>query len=257
MAIDLGQFRELGYQVIPGIIPEALVREAHSFLAAQVDRMLEVLAPHGGTGGEITTALRSDPSLSQDIKVLMTGHFPLDVRLDAKLRNIPRNPDVRALLRAIHQTEGLKMHMPPMARFIMPGNAEAGVPPHQDASYNDHMDNFITMWVPLVPVDARCGGVTVYTGAPRHKIEVTRKVQNGVWMEGISTDDFVAHPCVPMRPGDVLIFDRYLVHGSMPNLSNRIRFSLDYRFFPATSPSSKHYLDMQTWEVCNPETAHV
>jgi hypothetical protein len=259
---DLSKFRELGYQVITNVIPAELVTGIRQFLSDHVDKMLDRLSKFGVSsninlaGSQIAGVLRSTPSLSDDLKILMTGHFPLDVRLDETLLSIPKNNRVRGLLESIHETNSLRMHMPPMARYIMPGNAEAGVPPHQDVSYNGHMDNFITMWVPLVPVDAKCGGVTAYAGGPKRKIEVVKRVENGVWIEGIPTDSLHAEHCVPMNPGDVLVFDRFLVHGSMPNTSDRIRFSLDYRFFPTSSPSSKHYLDMNTWKVFEPERIH-
>jgi ectoine hydroxylase-related dioxygenase (phytanoyl-CoA dioxygenase family) len=57
-----------------------------------------------------------------------------------------------------------------------------------------------------------------------------------------------------MAPGDALIFNPYVVHGSMPNLSNRIRFSIDCRFFGGDARTSKHYLDMTTWSVVAPTT---
>jgi hypothetical protein len=259
---DLSKFRELGYQVIANVIPAELVADIQHFLGEHVDKMLDTLSKFGVTsdintaGGQIAATLRNTSSLSDDLKVLMTGHFPLEVRLDKKLLSIPKDGRVRGLLESIHETKSLRMHMPPMARYIMPGNTEAGVPPHQDVSYNGHMDNFITMWVPLVPVDAKCGGVTAYPGGPKRKIEVVKRVENGVWIEGIPTEGLHAENCVPMNPGDVLVFDRFLVHGSMPNTSDRIRFSLDYRFFPASSPSSKHYLDMNSWEVFQPESVH-
>jgi len=259
LKFNLGKFDRDGYQVIREVIPTDIVTRIHDFLRSHVDRMIETIGVSKdlkSAGAEIANLLRTDASLPQDLRVLMTGHFPTQIRLDEMLRDIPKNANVRALLEAVHRTDRLKMHMPPMARFIMPGNVEAGVPPHQDVSYNEHMDNFITVWVPLVPVDASCGGVTAFVGAPKRKIEVSSKVKNGVWIEGIPTDDLSAENCVPMSPGDVLIFDRYLVHGSMPNISDRVRFSLDYRFFPATSPSAKHYLDMQSWEVCKPETVN-
>ena len=57
------------------------------------------------------------------------------------------------------------MHMPPTARFILPGNSAAAVPPHQDVSYNHHLTDFITAWVPFHPIDEESGGVAVFSGS--------------------------------------------------------------------------------------------
>ena len=58
-----------------------------------------------------------------------------------------------------------------------------------------------------------------------------------------------------MAPGDVLIFRPYVVHGSMPNISKKIRFSIDCQFLGSSAESySKHYLDMTAWSVVAPKT---
>jgi hypothetical protein len=41
----------------------------------------------------------------------------------------------------------------------------------------------------------------------------------------------------------------------MPNVSDHIRFSVDYRFFGRNQTSSKHVLDMQSWKVVAPAFA--
>src|SRR5208282_2349314 len=55
-------------------------------------------------------------------------------------------------------------------------------------------------------------------------------------------------------PGDVLIFHRYMLHASLPNNSDRIRLSLDMRYFGAEGRTSKHYLDVQQAIVYEPFT---
>jgi ectoine hydroxylase-related dioxygenase (phytanoyl-CoA dioxygenase family) len=77
--------------------------------------------------------------------------------------------------------------------------------------------------------------------------------QNGVWIEGVPVEGLKPVNCVPMVPGDVLIFNPYVVHGSMPNVSDKIRYSIDCRFFGSDGKSSKHYLDLATWSVTAPE----
>ena len=89
---------------------------------------------------------------------------------------------------------------------------------------------FITLWIPLVEIDSKCGGVTVYPGSDNVQ-QKTMKLNHGVWFDKIDVSGTVAVDCAPMAKGDVLIFNRFLAHKSMPNLSNRIRFSLDLRFF--------------------------
>jgi hypothetical protein len=55
-----------------------------------------------------------------------------------------------------------------------------------------------------------------------------------------------------MDVGDALLLNKWIVHESVPNVSSRIRYSIDFRFFSGRDSSSKHLLDMQTWKVIEP-----
>jgi Phytanoyl-CoA dioxygenase (PhyH) len=257
---SIAQFREQGYQSFKQVIPAALVATLHRLLAPEVDENLALLS-RVGVKPDIATAAhdiaaslggaRAD-QLDHETRSLMTGHFPTKLRLSTTFWEIPRTQALQDILRAALGSDRLCMHMPPMARYILPNNLEAGVPPHQDASYNSHMNGFVTVWMPLVDVDAQCGGVTIYQGRKDGFIPVTKRVRNGIWTEGVPVDGLTPVDCVPMAPGDILMFNPYVVHGSMPNLSNRIRFSIDCRFFSDDATTSKHYLDMTSWSVVAP-----
>ena len=259
---SISQFQDKGYQVFNNVIPPELVARLHRVLASEVDKILALLArvgvePDIAPAARDIVALLNDPrsagELDHDTRVLMTGHFPTQLRLSELFWEIPRTPALRTILEAALGSDRLRMHMPPMARFVLPNNSEAGVPAHQDATYNDHMNGFVTVWLPLVDINDQCGGVTIYEGRKEGVIPVTRLVQNGVWTEAVSVQGLTPVHCVPMSPGDALIFNPYVVHGSMPNISNRIRFSIDCRFFGSEAETSKHYLDMTTWSVVAPK----
>jgi ectoine hydroxylase-related dioxygenase (phytanoyl-CoA dioxygenase family) len=190
--------------------------------------------------------------IDRDLRVIMTGQYPLNVRMDPRLWSVPKSPGVQDLLSSVLGSSNLRMHMPPMARFVYPGNADAGVPAHQDVTYNKHMSDFITLWVPLVNIDPECGGVTVYPGSDKVQLK-TEMLEHGIWYGDIDVSGLRPIDCEPMATGDVLIFNRFLAHKSMANLSSRIRFSLDLRFFTDRDYSEKHYLDMTTWKVVAPD----
>jgi hypothetical protein len=260
---SLAQFREQGYQIFHNVMPPGLIAMLYGVLAAEVDKILGMLGragvePDVATAAKGIVALLSGPSaatLDHDTRVLMTGHFPTELRLSKVFWEIARTEALRDILAAALESDRLRMHMPPMARFILPNNSEAGVPAHQDASYNDHMNDFVTVWLPLVEIDERCGGVTIYEGRKEGFIPATRLVQNGIWREAVSVEGLKPVHCVPMSPGDILMFNPFVVHGSMPNVSDRIRFSIDCRFFGGNARTSKHYLDMTTWSVVAPTPA--
>ncbi len=258
----MSQFREKGYQIFHNVIPSELVDTLHRLLASEVAGILARLSQIG-VKPDIATAAHDigmwlgSPranQLDQETRVLMTGHFPTELRLSKIFWDIPRTPALQDILKTALGSDRLRMHMPPMARYILPNNLEAGVPAHQDASYNDHMNGFVTAWMPLVAIDEQCGGVTIFEGRKDGVIPAPKRVQNGVWTEAVSVDGLRPVNCVPMAPGDILIFNPYIVHASMPNLSDRIRFSVDCRFFGSDAETSKHYLDMTTWSVVTPNS---
>jgi Phytanoyl-CoA dioxygenase (PhyH) len=256
------QFREQGYELFRGIIPPVVLTEIHRVLASEVDSVLASLSEIGVEPDVMTAArdiralLSSSRAHELDRKTrhLMTGHFSTELRLSEIFWDIPRTPALQDILKAALRSDQLYMHMPPMARYVLPNNIEAGVPAHQDASYNDHMNNFVTVWMPLVDIDDQCGGVTIYEGRKDGFIPVTKLVQNGVWTEAVPLEGLKPLNCAPMAPGDILMFNPYVVHGSMPNVSNKIRFSMDCRFFGGDATTSKHCLDMTTWSVVAPKS---
>jgi hypothetical protein len=259
MDFETNDFAEKGYQIFRGIVPRERIEAVKGLLEESLERALEMMKPLGirtdtqHVGADIRALLAAPETdkIERDLRVTMTGHFPLDVRLDKTLWEIPRDEDVQAVIKSALGSNSLRMHMPPTARFILPSNSEAGVPAHQDVSYNRHMSDCLTMWVPLVEIDEFCGGVTVFEGSDATELP-TGLNSYGIWNEGVSTEGFDVTNCVPMVPGDVLIFNKLLIHQSMPNVSDRTRFSVDYRFFRESDTSSKHYLDMQSWQVVAP-----
>jgi hypothetical protein len=247
-----------GFAVFRGVIGDDAIRSVRAFLSAKSAEAISTIRKYGlpedllECGRSIQKLLDdSGQRLQRDDAMLLTGHFPLDVRLSQSLWAIPRDPELLALLREILGASRLFMHMPPAARFVLPGNSAAGVPPHQDISYNAHMADFVTIWVPLVEVDAECGGVTIFKGSHRSEIADTT-LSGPVWLREISTSGYERIDCVPMAPGDILVFRPRVIHGSMANDSSRMRLSVDFRFFGENVASTKHYLDLQSWQVTDP-----
>ena len=150
---SMSQFREKGYQLFNNVISPEVVALLYRVLASEVDRILVLLGrvgvePDISNAARDIVALLNSPSanrLDRDTRVLMTGHFPTELRLSETFWEIPRTRALQDILKAALGSDRLRMHMPPMARFILPNNSEAGVPPH----LSDH--------VRLVGKPRRCG----------------------------------------------------------------------------------------------------
>lgn len=261
---DLGPLKKQGYQVLRGLFSAEAVSSIRGLLEKEARSALLSIKPEVSCSDDPAALIAfikkaNDDSavfqrLSKRTRDILTGHFPVETRLSPALEAIPRSERLGDVLRAIFPGQGLKMHMPPMARFVLPKNIYAGVPPHQDISYNKHLGEFVVVWVPFTKIDAECGGVIVHEGSGALD-EQPLDADGKFWLPGIP-DSGLKKVHFEMAPGDALLFNSRVIHESMPNTSDRVRYSCDFRFFAGTTATSRHYLDMSTWKVvAPPETA--
>lgn len=108
---------------------------------------------------------------------------------------------------------------------------------HQDAAYyrryQDGDGRIVSMWMPLVPVDAQAGCLQIMPGSNHTGLLPTIKM--GVDLVGVTEEalqPFSAVTC-DMQPGDVLVFDQYTAHRALDNESDYVRWSFDIRFCSA------------------------
>ena len=252
-----------GYQILRDVVDLSVIDGVRDFLNSRIAPELALAAQAIGCTDvlQIFAAARtmvnktgrdSVDALSKEVKDTLTGHFSLRTRLSKELWDIPREPRLRAAISEVLGSEHLFLHMPPTARFVLPRSEFTGVPAHQDVSYNKHMSDFVTVWVPLVPIDEYCGGVTVYRGSAfAPEVEVTHG--QSLWREPVSVHGYAPEHCA-MNPGDALLLNKWIIHAATPNRSERTRLSIDFRFFGASDGSTKHYLDLQQWRVIPPRT---
>jgi ectoine hydroxylase-related dioxygenase (phytanoyl-CoA dioxygenase family) len=260
--MDVSNFRRDGFQVFESVVPPEVIQEVGSFLANKISETMAPAKAEVGCRtdgefvkviGEIAAGARGGVgSLSKSTRDALSGHFSLETRLSPVLWTVPYSERFQAMLKALLGSDTIFMHMPPTARYVLPGNIHAGVPPHQDISYNKHMTDFVTIWVPFVDIDDECGGVTMYRGSghvPEYKVE---QLASDFWQKGVPTNGYEALHC-KIRAGDVLALNKVIIHGSTANRSNRIRISTDFRFFGGRDRSTKHFLDLQQRKVIPPQ----
>jgi len=258
--MDLSHFKENGYQVLKGVIPSEDISSLGEFLAAESRTALASIrheVPCADDPAEVVAFIKrvhdDDQAfrrLSQRTRDIISGHFGVETRLSPRLLAVPRIEALRAVLHEVFPGQGLRMHMPPMARFVLPGNAYAGVPPHQDISYNKHLGEFAVVWVPFCKIDSRCGGVVIHKGSGNLDEQLT-EFDRKLWLPAIH-DLGLEKVHFELNPGDALLFNSRVIHESKANVSDRVRYSCDFRFFSAATASSKHYLDLSTWKVVEP-----
>jgi ectoine hydroxylase-related dioxygenase (phytanoyl-CoA dioxygenase family) len=129
-----------------------------------------------------------------------------------------------------------------MIRFKVADALDSLVPVHQDASYNPHLSNFITVWVPLVDIDDDCGGIIAYEGS--QLTAVVEHEGSGAWAKK-AVIDVSKYPSrhITMKAGDALLFPPNLLHESAPHRSSLIRYSIDFRVFRDSTDTNKSHYD--------------
>ena len=126
--------------------------------------------------------------------------------------------------------------------------APANVGAHQDGAvklgYRARI--FYTCWLPLMEITDSLGGLALVPGSHRqgllalggtvassHK-DPGNQGASGVRLE-VPENSWAS---TQYQPGDVVFFTRQTIHRGLPNLSDRIRLSCDFRYQPLNEPAS-------------------
>ena len=126
--------------------------------------------------------------------------------------------------------EQLLVHPKPIGRLIFPNCERLVNHAHQDYQFMDGDAECFTVWIPLhdCPIDQ--GPLQILEGSHRFGIQNHNKanlhvpeIPDGTALGG----DWVGGQ---INAGDVLIFHSLTVHAASPNVSDRLRVSLDCRF---------------------------
>lgn len=126
------------------------------------------------------------------------------------------------------------------------GNVIYGAAPwHQDCGVvNPEADDtlMVTVWFPLADTDEENGCLQVVPGS--HRSDMLTHCPGGKRLQHnyvIPDSQFEVGraTAVPLRKGDALFMTKYTVHSSLPNNSDRIRWSFDLRYNPVGQPTGR------------------
>lgn len=144
------------------------------------------------------------------------------------------------------ETDALLSHAVFNSRPKAPGQLFTQTPWHQDAQYFSEQAHrkMLNCWFPLHSVDASSSCLAV---APNHhQGDLHDRFDDPSGFLSIHPDvveRFEETP-IPMEPGDILIFTNLTPHRAMPNLGDRMRWSMDLRFACAKEEGFQNPLDM-------------
>ena len=120
------------------------------------------------------------------------------------------------------------------------GHVKFGITPwHQDQGVvNPDADEtlMLTVWFPLMDADVENGCLSVVPGSHKHDLLThcpgfDNGLQSGLQIPETEFEVGKAVP-IPLKKGDALFMTKFTVHSSLPNNSDRIRWSFDLRYNP-------------------------
>jgi ectoine hydroxylase-related dioxygenase (phytanoyl-CoA dioxygenase family) len=260
---QLEHFKEYGYVPVRGVLDpvktiDPIVAEYHAVLDSLATRLfkegkISSAYPHLPFGERVTR-------IYAESKAIHNQHFDFSLPQTGVKNDTPywAGPAVfgaltaPSLLDAVESIIGPEVYSNPVQHVrIKPpesqaprdenGNVMFGATPfHQDNGVvTEEADKtfILTVWFPLMDTDEKNGCLQVVPGSHRGKLldhcPASKNVPKNAGLHIPDTlfnkEDAVP---VPLKKGDALFMHKLTIHASLPNLSERIRWSFDLRYNP-------------------------
>ena len=177
----------------------------------EVIRQLQLAARRAATASRLRTAGDLGYAIGKSVHKL---------RSSVEFRRAQKAPSLRPILRAIGAGAPHPMSHANYARFVPPGEDAGTMPAHQDHHYVKSI-RFITLWVPIL-MPRLSGGIAIAAGS--HTSGPVEHVSGRVAISP-TTWHVSEYAC-----GDVVALDEFTIHKSLPNRSESVRVSVDFRY---------------------------
>jgi ectoine hydroxylase-related dioxygenase (phytanoyl-CoA dioxygenase family) len=227
------QYAEEGYVVVPDLLDEAILAPVRAAITAGVDRQARKLLAEGKIA-----SLHAEAPFERRLALVQAEageETPIWNRevFSRAVYDLHLYPPLLDCIESLLGPE-ITVNGDYWVRPKLPEGQLSTYPWHQDSAYYGPESipiPILTAWVPLVDVDEHNGCLQVIPGSHRWGLRPTRWVGPHL----VPTEDIEAMGSariLPMRAGDVLIFDRMTFHGSLMNHSDQVRWSIDLRYSP-------------------------
>lgn len=220
---DREHYKTNGYVVLRGVVDPSDLEALEGAFEHYASEYLKDYGLFGGMHSADYTKALADlaPVEEEDIYKSMRGS-----------QNLEAFGFLPELIEPVGALVGYRSIKPKAARFRMdlPRDLRYLAVWHQDHAYVGGSIDTVTAWVPLQDVDWPMGPLLI---APKSHLfgprPHTRIVGNRKCPEELNLSDLHA---VQLRRGDVLLFHSLLLHSGQPNLSDRVRYSIQIRYEP-------------------------
>ncbi len=214
------QIAENGYVFLRGLLDPAPIRKLAQDALGALQRANWLAA-----GADPATAALLPPARDFKNADFVEGYAAVQ-RIEA-LHALPHDPALAAVMRALVGSD-VFCHPRKVARLVWPTSlgTTPGIYVHQDFVVEGVADMFTT-WVPFVDCPRELGGLAVLTGSQNDGVQAR--------FDQVNPDDD-RWASTEYQVGDVLVFHCLTAHGALPNRTDRLRLSADYRWQSAATP---------------------
>ena len=262
---QLSRFQRDGYLLVEGVLePAAVVEPLFAEYAAVLDRLARELHARGelaSTYADLAFAERliriyrdtgRDHSRYFDPSLMTSGVTPetpfwagpavFDIITHERVLDL-----VECLIGPeIYSNPVQHIRIKPPERLLPDGATDVlarANPWHQDNGVVDpaaDRTDMLTVWIALsdAPVERGCLQVIPHSHLRALRTHCPGKPGRPFAIPDALLELNRATP-VPTRAGDVILMHKHTIHGSLPNLSGEIRWSLDLRYNPTGQPTGR------------------
>jgi ectoine hydroxylase-related dioxygenase (phytanoyl-CoA dioxygenase family) len=253
------QFNQQGYALLKNFLALETLEAARRDLAKLVEQQAEKLL----ATGKITDPLKDEPFETRLYRLYENclDDAPTSFRPElhlAELFDVFFHPRLLDFVETILGDE-IRLYPNYTARPKLPEWKGTEVLWHQDGGYTKgavERLRMVNVWTPLVPARVANGCMEFIPGT--HTLGVVPHEERRYYLE-IAPEHL--QPRLPqavpieMDPTDVVIFHNLLFHRGLPNHSQTIRWSLDWRYQDATQPTLRTHHGHVARSRCRPERA--
>ena len=252
MKLDLDasvrDFDQQGYAVLKGLLSPAVIDAVRVDLERWVEAQAQALLAQG-----VLADLLVDESFERRLARLFAGHMehaPKGLRSELHWEGMYLLFFYPAVLDVVERLLGvaeIRLYPNYTVRPKFPDDPATEVLWHQDAGYTasgqhgrderagkeQHVEalRMVNVWAPLVPARRDNGCMQFVPGTHRAGLATHERREH--YLE-ISAAEIGAHESdaidIVCDPGDVVIFSNMLYHRGLPNATDEIRWSCDWRY---------------------------
>jgi ectoine hydroxylase-related dioxygenase (phytanoyl-CoA dioxygenase family) len=214
------EVEEYGYALIRGLLPTNEIQR----LLGEITAILKVAGwIDAGVNAIDRLAVQAAACADGDPTYKEVNQLVFSLESFHRFPHQPRLQDVMKLLAG----QELFIHPRSAARLIFSNFDRAIIHAHQDHTAVAGDSESFTAWIPLHDCPLEMGPLRILEGSHRFGLQPTEGATGYITPGTERGDGWVGGE---LNAGDVLIFHSLTVHEALPNLSDRLRISLDCRF---------------------------